>query len=255
MKKAPQLVDLSHPFGFGMPIWPGGPDIIIERYSFHQTHGNFGTRISHSMHAGTHTDAPAHVNENGCFMDEMPLSTYYGTGVVVSIPKGDWELITAADLDNAEPEIQENDFVIINTGWHKYWGNNTKYFQFSPGLWKEAADWFVERKVKCVGTDTQAGDIFLATKGPDRTPWLYEKYKKVTGRDILDDFPKQYDPPEHPSLEYAHNKLLMNGIGVIENVGGDIDEVSGMRVTLAAFPIKYWKGDGSFVRVVAILDD
>ena len=143
----------------------------------------------------------------------------------------------------------------LNTGWHRYWGKNTKYFQFSPGLWKEGADWLVEKKVKCVGTDTQSGDIFLATKGPDITPWIYEKYKKVTGRNLLDDFPKQYDPPEHPSLEYAHNKLLMNGIGQIEHVGGDIDEVTGMRVTLAAFPIRYWMGDASIVRVVAIVEE
>ena len=47
----------------------------------------------------------------------------------------------------------------------------------------------------------------------------------------------------------------MNGIGLIENVGGDIDEVTGMRVTIAAFPIRYWMGDGSLARVVAIVDE
>ena len=183
------------------------------------------------------------------------METYYGSGVVVSIPKNDWETITAEELDHAEPQIEEGDIVIINTGWHKYWGNNTKYYQYSPGLYKEAADWFVEKKVACVGTDTQAGDIFLATKGPDRTPWVYEKYKKVTGRELLDDFPKNYDPPEFPSLEYAHNQLLMNGIGLIENVGGDIEQVTGKRCTISALPIRYWLGDGSIVRCIAIVDE
>lgn len=96
-----------------MPVWPGTQDLIIQRYSMHQTHGNLGTRISHSMHVGTHVDAPVHVNENGCYIDEVPLETYYGSGVVVSIPKNDWETITAEELDNAEPQIEEGDIVII----------------------------------------------------------------------------------------------------------------------------------------------
>ena len=254
MKKQ-RLYDLSHPFGFGMPVWPGSPDLAIERIAMPQHNGQTTTMLKHSMHLGTHVDAPIHVNEKGCWMDEVPLETYYGTGVVVSIPKDDWELITAEELENADPKIEKGDIVIINTGWHEHWGNNTKYFQFSPGMWKEAADWFVEKEVKCVGHDTQANDIFLCTKGPDRTPWVYDKYKERTGRDLLDDFPQQYDPPEHPSQEYAHNKMLMNGIGLIENVGGDIDAVTGMRLTIAAFPLKYWHGDGSLVRVVAIVDE
>jgi len=40
-----------------------------------------------------------------------------------------------------------------------------------------------------------------------------------------------------------------------ENVGGDIDEVVGMRATLAGFPIRWEKGDGSIVRLVAIVDE
>lgn len=42
------------------------------------------------MHSGTHIDAPAHVVEGTPFLDEIPLSAFFGTGVVVSIPKGKW---------------------------------------------------------------------------------------------------------------------------------------------------------------------
>lgn len=41
-----------------------------------------------------------------------------------------------------------------------------------------------------------------------------------------------------------------------ENEGGDIDEVLGKRVvTLAGFPIRREKGDGSIVRLVAIVEE
>jgi kynurenine formamidase len=40
-----------------------------------------------------------------------------------------------------------------------------------------------------------------------------------------------------------------------ENVcGADIDKVTGKRVTIAAFPIRWERGDGSIVRVVAMID-
>ena len=38
------------------------------------------------------------VLQDGKYIDEMPLSSFYGTGVVVDIPKKKWEIITAEDL-------------------------------------------------------------------------------------------------------------------------------------------------------------
>src|SRR5260370_8696893 len=115
------------------------------------------------MHSTTHTDAPAHVIEGTPFMDEVPLESFFGTAVVVSIPKGKWEKIMPEDLERAEPKIEPGDIVIINSGWHKYYGDNRKYFAYSPGLYREAGEWFAEKKVKAVGVDQQALYPPLAT--------------------------------------------------------------------------------------------
>ena len=48
---------------------------------------------------------------------------FFGTGVVVSIPKKKWEIITAGDLENARPQIREGDIVIVNASWHNVTGN------------------------------------------------------------------------------------------------------------------------------------
>ena len=72
-----------------------------------------------------------------------------------------------------------------------------------------------------------------------------EEYKKETGRDVIKDFP-EWEP--------CHRLLLGNGIMGWENVGGDIDMVTGKRVTIAGFPIRWVKGDGSIVRLVAIVE-
>ena len=114
-----------------------------------------------------------------------------------------------------------------------------------------AGEWFVEKKVKVVGHDTQANDHPLATAiGPQRNgplhPHLAEEYKKWSGgRDWKDDFP-EWEP--------VHRILFKNGILGIENVGGDLDKVTGRRCTFAFFPWNWDRGDGCIIRLVAIID-
>jgi len=49
--------------------------------------------------------------------------------------------------------------------------------------------------------------------------------------------------------------LAKAGIPGIEIAGGRIDEVTGIRCTLACFPIRYQMGEASLVRLVAIVDE
>lgn len=248
-----QFYDLSHPWGLGQPCWPYFEDVKIERLHGMSRSGVLTQKITTVMHSGTHIDAPAHVVQGTPFMDEVPLPYFFGTGVVVSIPKKKWEVITAADLEAARPQIREGDIVIVNTGWHKYYGDNSHYYGYSPGFYKEAGEWFVERKVKMCGSDTQALDHPLGTAigphGPGAPngllPAINEEYFQLTGRRVIEDFP-EWEP--------CHNAILSNGICGFENVGGDIDKVTGKRVTFAAFPWRWTKGDGCIVRLVAIVD-
>ena len=91
----------------------------------------------------------------------------------------------------------------------------------------------------------------LATAiGPQRNgplhPHLAEEYKQWSGgRDWKQDF---------PDWEPVHRILFKNGILGIENVGGDIDKVTGRRCTFALFPWNWERGDGCIIRLVAIID-
>ena len=242
--------DLTNYWGHGIPEWPSSANLNVKTIKFHALDGILVKQIESIMHRSTHMDAQLHVTENGTSLTGYNTYSHFGTGVVVSIPKGKWGVITPDDLENATPRIQRGDILIINTGSHNNLGDNDDYYAYSPGLYKEAAEWIVERGVKMVGVDVQALDHPLGTKlvdhgpGPSH-PHLFDEYKAETGRNVMDDF---------PHWEPAHKIMMGAGIPGIENVGGDIDKVTGKRVTLMCFPWRWHTGEGCVVRVIAVVD-
>ena len=176
--------NLSHRFGYQSPNWPYFEDVKIERIHYHAKSGVLSQRITTSMHNTTHIDAPAHVIQGTPFIDEVPLPHFFGSGIVVSIPKKKWEQITYDDLEKAAGKVvRPRDVVLVNTGWHHKYEDSEEYFCYAPGFVSSAGEWFVEKKVKAIGHDTQANDHPLATAiGPQRNgplhPHLAAEYKK-----------------------------------------------------------------------------
>ena len=229
-----KVYNLSHTFTQFIPEWPSTPSVNVTVSKFHAKDGVYETQWEGIMHRCTHMDAPLHVTENTPSIADYPLWRLVGTGVCVDIPKGKWGVITPEDLENATPTIEEGDIVMINTGFHRLWGDTDEYFAYGCGMGAEGAQWMVDKKVKMVGYGHQANDHPIATKlvdhglGPSQ-PHLIDEYKAETGRDPRDDF---------PSWEPAHKILMVKGgIPGIENVGGDLDEVTGKRCTFLALPV------------------
>ncbi len=245
------FVNLSHRFGYQCPNWPYFDDVHIERKHYMAKSGVLSQTMTHTMHVTTHIDAPAHVVAGTPFIDEVPLPHFFGSGLVVSIPKKKWEKITGEDLEKAcGHAIRKGDVLIINTGWHHQYEDGD-YFAYCPGLVSSAAEWMIEKGVKVVGHDTQANDHPLATAiGPQRNgpimPHLEAEYLEWSGG-----VPWEVDFPE---WEPVHNLLFNAGILGIENVGGDLDSVTGKRVTFAFFPWNWDRGDGCIIRLVAMTD-
>lgn len=245
-----ELIDLSHPFGSHTPVYPGYKDIIIRRPVTHASHGVMTQRLVMTMHHSTHVNAPVHLIAGAADLSQLPLSLFFGTGVVLDVPKGRWETIEPADLEAAGSGVREGDIVIVNTGWHRYYSDSQRYFGEGPGLSEAAAEWLVERGAKTVGIDTATIDHPMATslgyhrKGPV-VKAIPRRFEEVTGRDPKADFP-DWNP--------AHKALLRAGVPTIENVGGAVGEVAGKRVTLQAFPWKWRMGDACTVRLTALTD-
>ena len=253
---AKKLYDLSVPVGFITPGWCGTgprPDRVIERALRHENAVAPGVSRQVSQywgqwHTGTHVDGPTHHVHGGTTCDKVPLDSFYGTGVIVDFRyMKKWDVVTAKDLENAHPKIEEGDVVLMNTGWHHYWRvDDYVYYSHYPGMYTEAGEWLMNKKVKMVGGTWGATDHILAHYPLRRYyPWIYEEYLQETGKDADKEFPI-YEP--------VHQICCTNGIPHIENVGGDIDLVTGKRCTIAAFPFKFADA-GHMVRVVAIVDE
>jgi len=246
-----ELYELSHPWGHGAPAYPGFPDVRIERPVTHARHGVMTQRIHTVMHTGTHVNAPIHLVQQAAGIGTLPLGLFFGNGVVLDIPKEQWELVTVADLESATPAVAAGDIVLIVTGWHRRYSDSQEYFALGPGLAPEAAMWLRDAGAKLVGVDTAYVDHPLATnlanhRGGPLAPYLVPRYESETGRVAAEDFPK---------LNPAHRTLLEAKIPTIENVGGDIDLLLGKRVTIHSFPWRWPEGDACPVRLIALRDE
>jgi kynurenine formamidase len=244
------LYELSNPWGYNIPVWPAYDDVKLERISRHGKHGVMTQKFTTVFHVSTHVNAPLHLVPGAQGVGQIPMEKFFGTGVIVGIPKGKWELVTDKDLEAATPDILPGDIVIICTGWHRQYSDSKEYFGHAPGLAKSAAAWLVKKGVKSVGIDTADIDHPCATslvnhrEGPI-VKYLMQEYKKETGRE-----PKA----DHPEWRVAHKTLLKAGIPTIEGVGGDIGQLVGKRVTLQGFPWNWEGGDACVIRLIAMLD-
>lgn len=244
-----RLYELSHVWGPEAPSYPGQADVAMRRAVKHSQHGVLAWNISTSMHTGTHMNAPLHMAQLSEDLAAIAPDKLFGNGVILNIPKGNWGLITAADLEAAQP-VKENDIVVINTGWHHKYSDGLEYYGEAPGLTEDAAQWLIAKKVKIVAIDTPFIDCPLATSmGPHRggphMKRLAKSYTEATGKD-----PKV----EHGKWFVAHKLLAKANIPTIQQVGGDVDELSGKRATFACTPWKFEKGDACQIRFVAMTD-
>lgn len=96
---------------------------------------------------------------------------------------------------------------------------------------------------KAVAVEGGATDSPLAHRLLDKyAPWLYyEEYLQETGKDANKKFPI-YEP--------CHLARAKAGILGIEVCGDRIDDVAGIRCTLACFPIRYEGGEASVRQVI-----
>ena len=224
------------------------------------------------------------------YTHEMPIDAYTGDAVCLPIEIERWGLIGPKHLEAAcekasiKPSELKGMVVCLNTGMHRKFEDSKEYDNYSCGTGVEAGRWFVEKKVKCVAMDMQALDHPLHTAmgnngmtrmnllGASGKP-ITEEYIEQFGEEAYAEFDKftyikvfgkeAYDKKFGDleaigcwgTWEPCHKLMLGHGIVGVENLGGDLDQVSGKRFRFNCFPLRWYMGDGSMARCVAEIDE
>ena len=150
----------------------------------------------------------------GKTIDEFNINDFIGIAVIIDV--SNLEKIDIEDLNTYKDKINNSDFVVLKTGWDKYWGSDI-YLKGFPTLTEEAARWLCNFNIRGIGTDTISIDAF-------------------------------------DSIDFeVHNTILSRGIIIIENLA-NLSEVREEEFTLVATPLKIENGDASPVRAIAIIN-
>ena len=138
------IYDITTPLNSETPVYPGDPPVRIDRLSDVARGDEFTlSRISMSLHAGTHVDAPSHFMPGAANADAIGLDVLIGPAVLVDIPTAGPITPVVLDALSLRPETTR---LLLRT-------------PDSPrdtALDARAAEQLVQYGVKLVGIDRQS---------------------------------------------------------------------------------------------------
>jgi arylformamidase len=207
----PKLYDISVTLTNDFPVWPGDPEVMLEKVSAIEEGADANvSHLSMSVHAGTHLDAPYHFIPDGKTIEALPLEVLIGPAQVIQLPEA-VKLISRDVI--REAGIQAGiERVLFKTGNNRYWIHPTPQFQRDfTAMDEDGANAVVEMGIKLVGID----------------------YMSIA--------------PFDQSIP-THKVLLGNGVVVLETC--NLSQVEPGLYTLAALPIKLGGSDGAPARAV-----
>lgn len=209
-----KIIDLTHTIYSNMPVFPGTEQPIFIKANTLEKNGFQESKITMYSHTGTHIDAPAHMLSNGPYLDNLDIAHFIGNATILDFSNSNIKLIDIDSLKPYEEKIKNVEFIIIKTGWSKFWGHK-KYFESFPSLSEDSARWLSQFNLKGIGIDAIS----------------------------IDDI---------DSTTFAVHKILMpKNIIIIENLT-NLDSICSENFILSILPLKNKDADGSPVRAISI---
>lgn len=78
-----KMIDLSKTIKNGMDVYPGDPEVKVKVTHTHEKNSWLLRELTLGTHTGTHVDAPSHMDPRGKTLDDIPLTSFFGTSMVV----------------------------------------------------------------------------------------------------------------------------------------------------------------------------
>ena len=217
MKSNVRLYDLSQPIYHNCPEWPDNPMTQVSREQRTVKDGFNAETLTLNTHTATHIDTPFHFLDDGATVDKMPLDAFAGYATFIDLRHKEADSpITADDIAPFAETIQEDDIVILNTGWGQKREFTKAYLFEWPYLDKSGAELLLKARVKGVGIDGMSlGGWGSAEKGRP-----------------------------------CHEVLLGAGLFIVEALRIPDEAMDGKRRWFSAFPLLLNDCGGSPVRAV-----
>ena len=151
------VVDLTHEFADGMPVFPGLPDPSFRPIAVVEQDGYAMSEYHLLNHIGTHVDAPAHQIAGGDTLSEIQLGRLITDAVTIDVSQRKPGPIGAAEFVPHMEKIREGDIVFLCSDNARNWGTDAYWTGWSyPDA--EAAHMLIERGISAIGFDGPSAD-------------------------------------------------------------------------------------------------
>ena len=222
MKFPYKIIDLTHTLSPSIPTWNGACGFehkITVDYDDCTTDVKFRVQKL-TMHAGigTHMDAPAHCIKGGATIEQLPFQDFLAPLIVIDVSSKTHERYSV-NIEDINIDIPPRSFVMIRTGWEKFWGEPAKYHNnhIFPSISAEVAEFLLTKDIVGIGIDTLS--------------------------------------PDRPEDEYpVHRIILGAGKYIVENAA-NLSEMPTAGAWVLVMPIKVSGGSEAPVRLVGFIEE
>ena len=148
-----KIFDISLTLSPALPVWPGDAPFELEQVESIDDGADANvSRLSTSVHLGTHVDAPHHFLNDGRTIENLPLDVLTGPCYVTQLPDG-IEAITAEALEGMSLP-SKSVRILFGTSNSRLWARGeTEFREDFVAISEDGAKWLVERGVQLVGVD------------------------------------------------------------------------------------------------------
>ena len=116
----------------------------------------YAQEVKMAVQVSTYLETAAHMYPERDAIDEVPLPALFPSAVVLQIPRGPEELITADDIETAlsatGETVRPGDALLIATGWDGHW-DAPDFMTRSPHFRYSAVEWAVKHQCGILGSD------------------------------------------------------------------------------------------------------
>jgi arylformamidase len=171
---------LSYDLDSNAPGWPGNPKLEAHR----TTSIDNGDLVNHTLftlftHFGSHLDTALHWTQHGKAVTDLPIDAFiYEKPVVIDIPKGAEEMISADEIRAHLPALVGCDCLLIRTGFSRFRTNDPQlYSAQGPALSPEAARFVLDAipTLRAIGAD------FISIASPAHIEEAIETHRILLG--------------------------------------------------------------------------